>query len=222
MKKLCSILFFGFAVIAASAEDIEKRRAEETGKKYKEFETVSGRIYRDVTITKISDAGISITHTDGLARLRFEQLTPEQRKDFGITKEGASAIYAEEMKAQAAYEAKVEAQQKEQQKAKDELLAKQTAALLEVEKAVRPQKIISSKIESTLEIPTYPVIRGSNNAVLYGTRRYSPSSTNYYNNGGYAYPAGSGYYSPTHHHHYSPSGPCPPAQRGSIFHFTIK
>ncbi len=222
MKKLCSVLFFGFAVISASAKDVEKRRAEETGKKYKEYVTVSGRVYRDVTITEITDAGVSITHADGLSRLRFEQLTPEQRKDFGITKEGAAAVYTEEMKVQAAYEAKVEAQQKEQQNAKDELLAKQTAALLEAEKAVRPQKIISSKIESTLEIPTYPVIRGSGNAVLYGTRRYTPSSTNYYYNGGYGYPAGYGYYSPTHHHHYSPTEHCPPTQRGSIFHFTIK
>jgi hypothetical protein len=221
MKKLCSVLFFGFAVISASAEDVEKRRAEETGKKYKEYTTLEGRVYKDVTITKITDAGVSITHADGLARLRFEQLTPEQRKDFGITKEGAAAVYTEEMKAQAAYEAKVEVQQKEQQKAKDELLAKQTAALLAAEMAVRPQQIHSSKIESTLEIPTYPVIRGSGNAVLYGTRRYTPSSTNYNYNGGYAYPAGYGYY-PSYYPNYSPPGHCHPTQRNSIFHFTIK
>ena len=223
MKKLCGVFFFVFAVVTASADDVEKRRAEETGKKYKEFETVSGRVYRDVTITEITDAGISITHADGLARLRFEHLKPEQRKDFGITKEGALAVYAEEMKVQAAYEAKVEAQQKEQQKAKDEFLAKQTAALLAAEMAIKPQKIISSKIESTLEIPTYPVIRGSSNAVLYGTQRYTPSSTNYYYNGGYVYPSSNGgyYYAPTYSP-YSPHQHCNPAPRNSIFHFTIK
>jgi hypothetical protein len=221
MKKLCSILLFGFTMISASAEDVAKRRAEETGKKYKEFETVSGQVYRDVTITEITDAGVSITHADGLSRLRFEHLKPEHRKAFGITQDGGAAIYAEEMKAQAAYEAKVEAQLKEQQKAKDELLAKQMAALLEAEKTVKPQKIVTSNIESNVEIPTYPIIRGTDNAVLYGTRRYTPSNTTYYQNGGYVYPGGYGYY-PSYQPQYYPHGHCPPAQRGSIFHFTIK
>jgi hypothetical protein len=225
MKKLCGLLFFGFAMISASAEDIEKRRAEETGKKYKEYTTLEGRVYKDVTITEITDAGISISHADGLARLRFEHLTPEQRKDFGITKEGAAAIYAGEMKVQAAYEAKVEAHQKEQQKAKDELLLKQTVALLEAERlaAERAQRqAVATKIESTVEIPAFPVIRGSDNAVLYGNRRYSPSRTTYYSDGGYFYPGNYGYYSPAYYPHQAPSNHCTPTHRNSIFHFTIK
>lgn len=226
MKKLCGVIFLGFAVITASANDIEKRRAEETGKKYKEYTTLAGRVYKDVTITEINDAGISITHADGLARLRFEHLTPEQRKDFGITKAGAATVYAEEMKAQAAYEAQVKAEALEQQKANDELFAKQTAALLEAERlaAERSQKqALATKIESTIEIPAFPVIRGSENAVLYPTQRYySPSRTAYYGSGGYVYPSSGGYYYPTYYAPYSPSKPCKPSHRGSIFHFTIK
>lgn len=233
MKKLCGIIFLGFSVITASANDIEKRRAEETGKKYKEYTTLAGRVYKDVTITEINDAGISITHADGLARLRFEHLTPEQRKDFGITKAGAAMVYAEEMKAQTDYEAKVQAEAKEQQKANDELFAKQTAALLEAERlaAERAQKqALATKIESTVEIPAFPVIRGSENAVLYPTQRYSPSRTTYYGSGGYVYPSSGGgyyyqpaggYYYPTYSP-YTPSKPCKPVHRGSIFHFTIK
>jgi hypothetical protein len=228
MKKLFCVFFLGFAVISASANDIEKRRAEETGKKYKEYETVSGQIYRDVTITKITDAGISITHADGLARLRFEHLKPEQRKDFGITQEGAEAIYAKEMKAQAAYETEVAAKQKEQQKAHEERLAKETVALLEAERlaAERAQKQqVATKIESTVEIPGFPTIRGSDNAVLYPSQRYTPSQRSiYYGSGGYVYPGSNGgYYNPGHHHHYTPSRPsCPTNHRNSIFSITIK
>jgi hypothetical protein len=229
MKKLCSVLFLGFAVISASAEDVEKRRAEETGKKYKEYTTLEGRVYKDVTITKITDAGISISHADGLARLRFEHLTPEQRKNFGITQEGSEAIYAKEMKAQAAYEMEVAAKQKEQQKAKEELLAKQTVALLEAERlmAERAQnQQATTKIESTLEIPGLPHVRGSNNSVLYPTHRYSPSQRAIYHGGGYVYPGSyGGYYNPTnggYYYPYAPSNHCTPTQRNSIFHFTIK
>jgi|688.fasta_scaffold08014_10 hypothetical protein len=237
MKKVFGLFFFGFAVISASADDIEKRRAEKTGKKFKEYHTVSGQVYRNVTITKITDAGISITHADGLARLRFEHLKPDQRKEFGITQEGAEAIYSREMKAKAAYEVEVLAKQREQQKAHEELLAKKTLALLEAERlaATRDQKQqVATKIESTLEIPILPNIRGSNNSVLYPTQRYSPSQKAiYYSNGGYVYPGsyggyyyspGSGhYYNPGHHHHDSPVRPsCPTNQRNSVFSIRIK
>ncbi|MFN4873284.1 MAG: hypothetical protein ACK5JP_05705 [Akkermansiaceae bacterium] len=237
MKKVCGLFFFGFAVMSASADDIEKRRAEETGKKFKEYQTVSGQVYRDVTITKITDAVISITHADGLARLRFEHLKPDQRKEFGITQEGAEAIYTMEMKAKTAYEVEVLAKQREQQKANEELLATQTIALLEAERlaAIRVQKQqVATKIESTMEIPVFPNIRGSNNSVLYPTQRYSPSQKAIYcGSGGYVYPTSyggyyyshgnGGYYNPGHHHHYSPTRPsCPTNQRNSIFSIRIK
>ena len=38
MKKVFGLFFFGFAVISASADDIEKRRAEKTGKKIRDAE----------------------------------------------------------------------------------------------------------------------------------------------------------------------------------------
>lgn len=237
MKKVCGLLFFGFVVISASADDIEKRRAEETGKKFKEYQTVSGQVYRDVRITKITDAGISITHADGLARLRFEHLKPDQRKEFGITQEGAEAIYTKEMKAKAAYEVEVLAKQREQQKTNEELLAKQTIALLAAERLVAERaqnQQAATKIESALKIPDFPHIRGSNNSVLYPTQRSSPTQKAiYYGGGGYVYPSSYGgyyyspgngsYYNPGHHHHYSPRRPsCPTNQRNSIFSITIK
>ncbi|MES2982841.1 MAG: hypothetical protein V4727_11055 [Verrucomicrobiota bacterium] len=219
MKTLCSVIIFGFAVISATANDVETRRAEETGKRYAQYETLAGRVYKDVLVTKIDDAGIYINHADGAARLRFEHLSPEQRQHFGITKEGATEIYEQELKAQAAYEAKVA----EQQKAKRELLAKETAARIEAERlaaAKAPQVVIAPKIVSTLEIPTLPIVNGTGAGVLYGTRRYNPSRSAYYYGSGYASPGNYGYY-PGPYHHYSPKH-CPPTQHGSIFHFTIK
>lgn len=225
MKKLCGFILLGLAVISASASEIEKRRAEEIGKKYTEYTTSAGRIYKEVTITEINNGGISITHADGLARLRFEHLTPEQRRDFGITEEASRAIYTDEKKAQAAYEAKVEAERKAQQKAKEEFLAKHTSAQLEEEKlmAERAKKqALTTKIESTTEIPVFPTIRGSENAVLYETRRSSPSRRSYNHYGGYVYLGNHGYYYPAPYRHYSSPRHCNPVQRNSIFHFTIK
>lgn len=155
MKLLCTLFFLGLAVMPAGAGDagdasaVQQRRAEETGKTYQVFETRLGWTYRDVTVTKITDAGISIIHADGTARLGYERLTPEQRETFGITKEGAEAMYAKEEKAQAAYEAQIAAKQKkwqeEQQKAREErqkaheaLVAKQ-AARLEAEQLLAEQ-----------------------------------------------------------------------------------
>lgn len=227
MKKICSVIFLGFAVISSAMADVEKHRAEETGKRYKEYKTFAGRVYTDVLVTKIDDAGIYLNHADGAARLRFEHLSPDQRKHFGITEAGATEIYAQELKAQAAHEAKVEVEQK----AKRELLAKETAARIEAErlaaaKAPTPapveKKEIAPKIVSTIEIPTLPTVNGSGTGVIYSTRRYNPSRSAYYYNGGYAYPGGYSYYSPTYYPHTPPSGHCKPAHRGSIFHFTIK
>jgi hypothetical protein len=229
MIKQCCLVLLGFALTSASFADVEKHRAEETGKFYKEFETVAGRVYREVRITNIDDAGISITHADGLARLRFEHLKPEHRNHFGISKEGSAAVYAKENSEQAAFEAKVKAQAEEQEKAKREFIAKQTAAmheaqLLAAEIAQRQQKqIAATQIESSLEIPAFPTIKGSDSGVFYGSRRYSPTrSTYYYGGGGYVYPSSYGYH-PGHYHSYNPHGTrCAPTQRGSIFHFTIK
>jgi hypothetical protein len=226
MKILLRLYLIGFAVVSATAADIETNRAEETGKKYEQFETLAGRVYQDVQITRISDAGISITHADGAARLRFEDLSPEQRKQFGITKEDAAAIYAREMKAAAAYEAKVE----EQQKAKRELLAKQNEARLEAARlaaltAQIPKKVTASNIQSTVEIPSFPTINGANNRVLYGSPYQSRTRITNYDGGGYyggyVYPSSYGYYPSHYSNHYPSRTDCKPTQR-SMFHFTIR
>lgn len=220
MINLRSLIFSGFALIAVASADVETRRAEEVGKRYEQYVTSAGKVYRDVSISKITDAGVSIIHAEGVARLGFEELSAEQRKDFGITKEGAAEIDAKEMEFTAAYKAKVE----EQQKAKREKDAKYMAALVEVErlaaeKALRERNQFATTIESTLEIPAFPTIKGLNNGVFYGTGRHTPYRNSYY--GGYGYPAYHGYSPRFHRNYYSTGGRCSSSQR-SIFHFTIK
>ncbi|MDX1679160.1 MAG: hypothetical protein R3242_00390 [Akkermansiaceae bacterium] len=230
MKLLCTLFSFGLAVIPLSASEvIDARRAEETGKKYEVYETGDGQVFRDVQITRITDGGISIIHAEGSARLRYESLSAEARKKFGITKEGAEAIYAKERKAKASYQAKIAAIQKkrqeERQKAHEEMLAKQEAAILEAErseaqKTQQPQG--KTTIVSALEVPHFPIIRGSDQEVFYPIQRdshfqrnryYRSGGTIYYGSpGGYrggsygypcrSYPSGGGY----HHGHHLNSG----------------
>lgn len=69
---------------------------------------MEGRIYREVVITKISAGGVSFKYADGAARLRFDELSPGQRKYFGIEEEEAAEVYRKEAERRAAYEKLVE------------------------------------------------------------------------------------------------------------------
>lgn len=216
MKLLCTLFSLGLAVmpaVASNASDVAQNRAEEIGKTYRIYGPMNGQVYRDATVTKITDAGVTIRHAEGIARLDFDSLSPKQREKFGITREVAEAIYAKEEQAQAAYEAQVAAKQKEwqaeRQKAHEALVAKQTAARLEAErlraerlkarKAAEPEE--KASIVSVLEVPTFPIIRDYDNEILrpiqassrsYRSRHYSSSYSHpvrYRSYGGsYGYP----------------------------------
>jgi len=200
MKALRTLILLGTTVLPLCAGDVAQNRAEEIGKTYKVFGANNAQVYRNVTVTNITDAGITIQHADGLARLRYDHLSAEQREKFGITREDAEAIYAEEMKAQAAYEAQVAAIQKErqaaQQKAHEALLAKQAAALLEAQRMeaerlkAQPQATQNAtSIVSVLEVPHFPVIRGYNNEILYPIQNSSrPHRRSYSGSNSYTYP----------------------------------
>jgi hypothetical protein len=223
-KSVYSLILLGFSVMALNASEIEARRAAEVGKKYDRMTTATGQVYERVIVSKVSDAGISITHADGLARLRYEQLTAEQREYFGITKEGAAAVYGEEAKQKAAYEAKVA----EQQKATREFIEKHEVAMAKAELAEAQRTQRQPVVESTLEIPTLPNVRRTQSGVLYttngqpgnrGSTYYVPSG---YYPGGYVYPGSYGYYPAPYHNHHPQHNDCRPVIRGPIINFTIK
>lgn len=221
MKKFCLLLFFGIAAVSTTFADVETRRNDEIGKRYEQYQSSSGRVYRETRITKITDAGVSFIHAEGVARLGFDDLSPEQRTDFGITKEGAARFNAQEMKFTESYVAKAE----EQQKAKRLIYAKFMAGLLEARrlatwKELKEKNEMVATIESSGEIPSFPSVSHSDGG-FYETRRHSHYRSRYQNRGNYAYPASYGYYPRYYRSHYPIRTGCH-SHYGSIFHFTIK
>lgn len=194
---------------------VEERRAEAMGQRLERFETMAGRVYRDVWITKITEAGISFSHAAGAARLRFEDLSPEQRRYFGINRKDAAEVYAREMKARLAYEKQVE----EKEKTRREQAAKEAAKRAELERLAM-EKAEKNRAASASEpaetIPLYPTIK----RVDSGGRRYSSrysSYGSYYGGYGYRYPV---------RYNYRPAfryggGRCLPIYRSGV-HFTIR
>ena len=203
MKLLSTLFCLGLAVMSASANDVEQRRAEEVGKTYKVLKTRLNTMYKDVTVTKITDAGISIVHADGMARLGYERLTPEQREAFGITRDGEKAVHAQEFQNKAAYGAYIAEKQKrwqeekvarlkayeDRQKAHQEWLDKREADRLEAErsdallaleqpdapKAKAAANTADTSIVSVLEVPKFPVIRGYDKEVFRPMQGYTRS-----------------------------------------------
>ncbi len=109
---VCSVgLTFAADLVPESGDptaSIEKRRAAAFTKRLDRFETMKGRVYEDVRITAIDDGGISLAHSSGTARLRFDDLSPQQRRYFGMDEKAAAEIYRREWLAREAYENLVE------------------------------------------------------------------------------------------------------------------
>lgn len=98
----------------------QRRRA--TGGTHDELTVQSGKTFRAVTVSSIDDAGVAIRHEHGLAKLRFEDLTADQRLLFGLEQDLALAAEGQEKQDALAYERWVDnrmvaVREKEQQKA---------------------------------------------------------------------------------------------------------
>jgi hypothetical protein len=57
-------------------------RGEATGTKYPELKTVSGKTYKDVTITRVDAIGMAFTHLDGTSRVDFADLPIDLQEHF--------------------------------------------------------------------------------------------------------------------------------------------
>ncbi len=88
--------------IAALAADLEslrdrnvrQRREAAIGRTMATFEAEGGRVYDDVRIMAVNDAGVTLRHRDGSVRLKYSELSMEQREWLGL--EHATAVAAEE------------------------------------------------------------------------------------------------------------------------------
>jgi len=196
--------------------NVEERRASATGKKMDSFRTMAGRAYRDVMITEITDGGISFTHEDGAARLRFENLNPEQRRYFGIEEDDAQAVYGKERMERIAYEAKVEQREEERRELAEKKAAERAearrVAFGKAEKA-EAERTVAAASQPAAEIPLRPTIKRVDSGGR-SSRRHSSHNTSY---GGYSYPV---------RHYYSPvfrygGSYCRPGF-GTAFHFSVR
>lgn len=175
-------------LIVSSGENstsVAERRAKVMGSKLDSFETMKGRIYQDVKVTEINDGGISFTHADGAARLRFEDLSPEQRRYFGITGEAAAEIYRKEREVRIAYEKQVE-----EREAARKMAAEQEAEvrLLALEKAAK-MRAERAETFASRSIPALPEIKRVD-SVNFSRRSYRSYRSSYGYTGNYY----SGYY----------------------------
>ena len=116
------------------AMSVEERRAAAFSKRMDRFETMKGRVYEDVRITAIDDGGISLSHSTGTARLRFDDLSPQQRRYFGMDESAALETYRRERLAREAYEKLVE--------------EKNTARREAAEKAAEERRLAEEKAEA--------------------------------------------------------------------------
>lgn len=92
----------------ARLAEVSRKRGEWIGEKFDRIEFANGKSYEKATITGIADSGVVVRHSHGVARIGYNDLTPQQRTDFAI--DGKSAVRAKqsEKKSEAGYHAEIE------------------------------------------------------------------------------------------------------------------
>jgi hypothetical protein len=158
-----------------------------------------------VSVAAIDDAGVTIRHADGSARLRFADLSPDQQVLFGLDAELASAAEESESMAAIAYEREIDSQmevlQEQQRKnvekaRRDELYARQGSSRIAAQQAdVSKERPLAqaatpfggrswgysgySTYRSSYRYSgyrTYPTYRYVYNYVVPGPSRYCPTT----------------------------------------------
>jgi hypothetical protein len=159
LMRFSQLILLAALGISVAWGDVESRRAEASGKLMQAFVTMEGRTYRNAVITKIDAGGVSFKHEDGVARLRFDELSPEQRASFGINEETAAEVYRKEAARRAAYERLVE-KRSEERRVLAEKEAGQRAEVqrLAMEKAAE-ERAVAAANKPAETIPPYPTIK---------------------------------------------------------------
>ena len=97
---------------------LEDKRVNETrrlalGREWGRFTPNDGRTYENAKVVAIDDGGVTLRHLHGSAKVRFADLTEEQRAIFGLEKESSIAAEAEERKSISAYHEWVEGEERD-------------------------------------------------------------------------------------------------------------
>lgn len=120
------------------ARYLETSRKLAIGKEFPSLRTASGRSYDQAKIVDVTDAGIQICHSTGTARLAFQDLTEDQRHQFGLDEGLAVTALAAESSQLRTYERQIDAQLARQSESRPRLpveISVPTASLL---KAAHP------------------------------------------------------------------------------------
>jgi hypothetical protein len=86
----------------------QQQRARAQGMKFASLESRNGRVFEQVLVTGVDDAGVSIRHQNGSTRLRYADLTDEQRLFFVMDEASALAAEDAERRNSLAYELRIE------------------------------------------------------------------------------------------------------------------
>ena len=166
----------------AQREDfLRNRKMEVIGKTFDELTTRNGRIYLEVSISSLDDAGVSIRHADGSARLRYRDLNDDQRTMFGLDAESSLVATAKERADAAEYERWIElrlVEIREKKAAQERLTAANDREFQRRSAAISSRAMVAANV-SLLSKPASAVSsRGSRYSRRYN--RYRSSSRYYY------------------------------------------
>lgn len=155
---------------------IHDQRQRAIGQSFDKLVLASGRSFEKVSVSAINDSGVTIRHSDGSARLRFEDLNAQQRWQFGLEEDLAIVAHQKESASAVEYERWVDTRlASNQAKRKDEA---ETALQEEIAASRTRANLLASQ---TVSANVSPLSRPSS-TVSYSSRSYR-SRPSYYSTG---------------------------------------
>lgn len=92
---------------------VNETRRQALGAEWGRFTSNDGRNYENAKVVAIDDGGVTLRHLHGSAKVRFADLTDEQRAIFGLDEKSSVAAEAEERKSVSAYHEWVESEERD-------------------------------------------------------------------------------------------------------------
>lgn len=97
------------ALVSVHERFLREQRRKAIGTTFESITVADGRHFSKATVSAIDDAGVTIRHRDGSARLQFVDLDEQQRHHFGMDAERSMAAEDVEKKRAFAYEKWIDA-----------------------------------------------------------------------------------------------------------------
>ena len=147
-----------------------ERREASIGTRIDSLVAMNGRNYKDVEITSVTQAGLIINHSSGIARLVAADLSKEQQFEFGIDSEMSRNAIARESEKAVAYHRLID-QHAERTLAKKQKLDQQEQV---ANRSPSPSRVIAAaapKSSNPLHQPARPVGLSSSSYRNWGSSR---------------------------------------------------